>query len=213
MTIDKVNTLKNRDVLVESLRYPIALPKKTILSIDEDTAVIVEQDGYFKGRWFYPFKGGTTIPLNKVAPDLKGSFLFGKYKNVTMHFLNRKGFEVHKQVQAKSATGAICTFSGTIYFSVKKLDIRKLQKWIKDNNFKTNGTTLLSVSQMKNVVSNLLFEKGFQYIVGGKRVSTSNSTFKMDKLNSGYTFIEIADYIKSNCDRFGFECVCMVTPD
>jgi len=213
MTIDKVNTLKNRDVLVESLRYPIALPKKTILSFDEDTAVIVEQDGYFKGRWFYAFKGGTTIPLNKVAPDLKGSFLFGKYKNVTMHFLNRKGFEIHKQVQAKSATGAICTFSGTIYFSVKKLDIRKLQKWIKDNNFKTNGTTLLSISQIKNVIGNLLFEKGFQYIVAGKRVGTSGTTLRMDKSNSGLAFIEIADYIKSNCDRFGFESVCMVTPD
>ncbi|MBQ8659160.1 MAG: hypothetical protein IJ506_08520 [Clostridia bacterium] len=212
MIINKANTLIERDVLVESVHYYMTLPKKTDIVIDEDTTVIVEQDGVIKGSWRFPAHGGGRNSLKRIAPTLKGSFLFGKMKNVTLHFLNNSEFEVSKQVQAKSATGIPCTFSGKLYFSVDKIDIRKLQKWIRDNNFKTNGSILLTVSQIRNVVSNLLFERGFEYVVGKTRVNTTSPTFTMTKANSASTFVEIADYIQSNCDRFGFESLCLVEP-
>lgn len=193
--------LKDRNVILETVSYS-PLPKDTKIKVHESTTVFLEQKGKRVGFWDPPLIGDKVESLSKIAPNAKKTFLFGKYKDMTIHYLNTSGFYINRKYEAKSAGGGTAYYANSIQCFITEIDLNKFFKWCKENNFKKNGNVWLSVGQAQNLIGNLLLEKGFQAVIGKR---TFTGTHRLSSMNDYSLLKEVSDFANRNVERWGMK--------
>lgn len=195
------NNMKARRVLFESVRHP-SLPKDTELRVGESTYVFFEQNGKIANQWKPAGIGDHREKIANVGKNLKKSFLFGKYKNLTIHYVDTSGIEVKKVYKAKMASGYYATYSADIKCFVKNFAPEKFIAWAKKNDLKKDGNVWLTKGQMQNLIVNLFLEKAFEAVYSTK---TTASNYTVQAWIDRTTLSEIEKVVNANLARMGIE--------
>ena len=182
-----VKSLEERGVAIESVTYA-SIPKKINLE-GYCTYCAIEQNGKYLGR-----KEKITVktwvdPIEKIAPNLKGSFFgLGPYKNVTITSVNSNGFSTTVSTSAKSANGVSCSFYEKISVYLSTIEIVKFKKWMREwghkFGLKKKGNVWISKAEWQNFITKLLVPFTFDSIVKNMNINSTGTTYAMNRANS-----------------------------
>ena len=182
-----VKSMEERGVAIESVTYA-SIPKKINLE-GYCTYCAIEQNGKVLGR-----KEKITVktwvdPIEKIAPNLKGSFFgLGPYQNVTITSVNSNGFSTTASTSAKSANGITCNFYEKVSVYLSTIDLKKFKPWMRQwgvkFGLKKKGTVWISKSEWQTFIVKMLIPFTFDTVIKNMNINASGTSCTINRANN-----------------------------